>query len=59
MRIRNYSSLDLLLQAGADPNVRGPLGVSELYEAAENGETNVVRYMLESGTDPSIKTQFL
>ena len=59
MRIRNYSSLDLLLQAGADPNVRGPQGVSELYEAAESGETNVVRYMLESGTDPSIKTQFL
>nr|POE71802.1 isoform 2 of ankyrin-3 [Quercus suber] len=56
LRTQNYSSLDSLLKAGPDPNVKGHQGVSEMYNVAENGELLVIRYMLESGSKPSIRT---
>jgi ankyrin repeat protein/chitinase len=47
---------NLLRKAGADPNTKGALGVSELYNAANGHRLEDVRFLLESGTDPSIQT---
>ena len=55
---RNRSISKVLIQAAADPNTTGPNGVSELYSAAAGGNTELVRFMLGEGTNPSIKTDF-
>jgi len=54
----NEQILNILLEAGADPNVEGTNGVNELYPFAAAGDTELVRFMLKSGTDPSIRTNF-
>ena len=43
--------LKVLLDAVADPSTRGLQGVSELYTAAKDGETDCVKHMLECGTN--------
>ena len=50
--------LSILREVGADSSTRGLQGVSELYTAAKDGETDVVKFMLESGTNPSIQTNY-
>ena len=50
--------MDLLRKAGADPSTKGLQGVSELYTAAKVGETDIVKSMLESGTDRSVQTSY-
>lgn len=52
------SCLQIILDAGADPNATGHDGISELYEAAANGEVEYVKILLRYGTNPSIKTRF-
>ena len=50
--------LTILEKAGADSNTKGVDGVNPLYQAAATGQTEIVRPLLESGTDPSITTDF-
>ncbi|KAL8690273.1 MAG: hypothetical protein Q9218_004239 [Villophora microphyllina] len=58
LQCKSPGILQILLDAGADPSTCGRRGVSELYTAAEDGNTELVDYMLKSGTNPSIQTQY-
>lgn len=50
----------MLVEHGkADPNTRGFDGTSALYAAAAGGALEDVKFYLEIGIDPSIKTRFL
>jgi hypothetical protein len=49
-------SARLLLDAGADPNVRdGPLGRTPLHWAAQAGAAEVLRVLLDRGADPNVR----
>jgi uncharacterized protein len=43
----------VLLGAGADPNGRGEGGFTPLHSAAQNGDVELVRLLLEHGADAS------
>lgn len=58
MRCKNPGILQILLDAGANPSTCGQQGVSELYTAAKDGDTEIVKYMLKNGTNPSIQTHY-
>lgn len=47
------SRLEALLQAGADPNVLGPGGMSALHYAIARSQTNTVRSLCSYGADVS------
>lgn len=49
---RHPEVVDVLLEAGADPNVRQALGWTPLLGAAHNGDAASVRSLLAAGADP-------
>lgn len=42
----------LLLEAGADPNVRGRYGYTVLHEAVRNEDSTLTQALLDAGADP-------
>ncbi len=52
--VRSVRLARLLLDAGADVNGRGAGGFTALHSAAQNGDEELVRLLLERGADPSI-----
>ena len=42
------------LQAGADVNLKGPSGQPVLFNAVDDGLTDIVKFLLEAGADPNI-----
>lgn len=52
----NIEIVDLLLEAGANPNVTQQSGETALAVAAQNGEYTVTSKLLEAGADPNIVT---
>ncbi len=44
----------LLLDAGADVNAQGEGGFTALHSAAQNGDAELVRLLLERGADPGL-----
>lgn len=58
LKCEKRDALDALLLAGADPNTKGWHGASELYSASAIGDVAMVNYMIQSGTNPSIKTDY-
>jgi ankyrin repeat protein len=46
----------LLLEHGADPNVRHGGGFTPLHSAAENDDRESVEALLEAGADPALAT---
>jgi len=45
---------DLLLRAGAKPNLATDLGVTPLWQASENGSSAMVKRLLAAGADPNL-----
>jgi ankyrin repeat protein len=50
---RHAGVLDVLLEAGADPNARQSGGWTPLHAAARNGDVASVRLLLAAGADPA------
>jgi ankyrin repeat protein len=50
----NVKNADLLLKAGANPNLTNEQFVGPLYLAIENGSSTIVRLLLEYGANPKI-----
>ena len=46
----------VLLDAGADVNRQGEGGFTALHSAAQNGDEELVRLLLERGADPGLAT---
>lgn len=51
---RDIEAVLLLLQAGADPNIRSNTGKTSLFYAVERGDAVIVRQLLEHGCDPDV-----
>jgi ankyrin repeat protein len=53
----HLETAQLLLNAGADPNLRGPLGVTALDSAIRNKHGDVALLLLDAGANPNPKLQ--
>lgn len=51
----NIAVIELLLKAGADPNVTAADGWTPLMTAAQAGNPGIVKLLLQFGADPSLK----
>ena len=49
----NLETVDLLIDAGADPAVADDLGVTPLWTTAERGDVALARKLLDAGADPN------
>jgi uncharacterized protein len=54
--VRSVSLALLLLDSGADVNGRGEGGFTALHSAAQNGDQELARLLLERGADKSLAT---
>ena len=54
--VRSLPLARLLLDSGADVNGRGEGGFTALHSAAQNGDEELARLLLERGADPSLTT---
>jgi len=48
--------LELLLEYGANPNVRDSVGATPLHDATLSGKINAVKKLLEHGADVNVRT---
>jgi ankyrin repeat protein len=55
--VRSVPLARLLLDSGAEVNGRGEGGFTALHSAAQNGDEDLARLLLERGADPSIATE--
>ena len=55
--VRSVPLARLLLDAGADVDGRGEGGFTALHSAAQNGDEELVRLLLEHGADPGVATR--
>jgi ankyrin repeat protein len=53
---RDLEIVELLLEAGADPNARQERGFVPLHDAAANGNVGLVDLLLKHGARPDAKT---
>lgn len=53
----HYRIVKMLLELGADPNVREQGGFTPLHAAAQNGDVDTVRILLLGGADLTLKSQ--
>jgi ankyrin repeat protein len=54
--VRSVPLARLLLDSGADVNGRGEGGFTALHSAAQNGDEEFARLLLERGADPTLTT---
>jgi ankyrin repeat protein len=54
--VRSVPLAQLLLDSGADANGRGEGGFTALHSAAQNGDEDLARLLLERGADMSLAT---
>ena len=53
---RNTEVVELVLQAGANPDAQQEAGYTALHSAAMNNNSDMVRALLAAGANPSIRT---
>lgn len=56
--IKSVSSLEDLIDSGADINTRDERGRNLLYIAADNGRIELVQFLLAKGADPDSRTDY-
>ena len=49
-----WETSKVLLKEGADPNTKAVHGINPIYDAASAGDLDTVKFLLKSGTIPSI-----
>jgi ankyrin repeat protein len=54
--VRDLETMKLLLERGADPNVRQQMGFTPLHAAASRGDTEMAKLLLKHGSDSDAKT---
>ena len=47
--------IEVLLAAGANPNLRSHLGVTAAFNAAASGDLRVLQRLIEAGCDPQVR----
>ena len=52
----NHKIVKMLLELGADPNIREQGGYTPLHAAAQNGDEEMIRILLYGGADLTIKS---
>ena len=50
-----HSIVDLLLKAGADPNLQLKDGATPLYMASQSGYTDIVRLLIQANANPNLQ----
>lgn len=53
----HYKIVKMLLDHGAEPNVREQGGFTPLHAAAQNGDVETIRYLLLGGADLTLKSE--
>jgi len=51
---KHLKVVEMLLEAGADPNAQDKYGFTPLHEAAENGRLEILKLLIKHGGDPNI-----
>lgn len=54
--VRDYKTMKLLLERGADPNARQQEGFTALHSAANHGDIEMAKLLLEHGADAQART---
>ncbi|KAL5717815.1 hypothetical protein ACHQM5_010778 [Ranunculus cassubicifolius] len=54
--VKSFRCVDLLLKAGADPNITA-CGVMPLEQAASQGETKMIARLLKAGANPNVTNE--
>jgi ankyrin repeat protein len=52
----DIAAAELLVQAGAKPDIQRNDGITALMIASANGQTDMVSFLLNHGADPAIKS---
>jgi len=55
--VRDYKTMRLLLERGADPNARQQLAFTPFHSAASRGDIEMARLLIEFGADPHARTE--
>ena len=56
--VGDIAVIQALIEAGANPMVRGPGGATPLHRAADWGDFAVVQLLVDTGADPSARTDY-
>jgi uncharacterized protein len=54
--VRDYATMRLLLERGADPNARQQLGFTPFHSAASRGDVEMAKLLMEFRADPHVRT---
>jgi ankyrin repeat protein len=55
--VRDYQTMKLLLERGADPNARQQLGFTAFHAAASRGDIEMAKLLIQYGADPHARTE--
>lgn len=53
----DFSTIEVLVRRGADPNARGGAGYTPIHLAASRGALPVIELLLSAGADPGARTE--
>jgi uncharacterized protein len=54
--VRDYATMRLLLERGADPNARQQMGFTPFHSAASRGDVEMAKLLMEFRADPHART---